>query len=115
MTNNEALGFYMRNDGNNNWVEGVNNSKGQKAEYKFNIGKSMNQALFVVELTDTPWDFGSVVFKDVTITAKGTDSSWCNNTPLYQGVKDPDIQGLQASSGNGISICKIGQLTLSPP
>lgn len=104
----------MRSDGSGNWVEGVNNSKGDKAEYTFNIGKAMNQALFVVELTDTPWTFGDVVFKDVTITAEGTDSSWCNATPLYQGVKDPNIQGLQASSGDGISICKIGSLTLSP-
>ena len=74
----------------------------------------MNQALFVVEqYSGSNWDFGNVVFKDVTITALGTDPSWCSSTPLYQSVT-PTISGVSSSVNNGVVTCNIAYLELAP-
>lgn len=74
----------------------------------------MNQALFAVELYDNTWDFGNVVFQDVTIVAETSDASFCTANPQYSDVTI-DFEGVASTVTNGITTCTIQQVTLSPP
>jgi hypothetical protein len=104
----------MNNVGSNNWAIGVNNGD-SKADYTYNIGLEMTQIIFAVELyPNTNWDFGDLVFEDVTITASGTDSSWCKSNMNYSDVK-LSVEGLTNSVNDNLVTCKIDKLTLSPP
>lgn len=72
-------------------------------------------ALFAVELyPGTTWDFGNLVFRNVVITADGTDSRWCTSNIQTVNVKKT-IAGVRSSVANNVVTCTIDTLTLSPP
>ncbi|KAK7716611.1 hypothetical protein SLS57_006639 [Botryosphaeria dothidea] len=78
--------------------------------------KSFNQVLFAIELTGVSWDFGPLEFKNIVITATGTDSSWCDNTPEnYNSATKFSISGVTKSSSGGTVTCKISSLILQSP
>lgn len=104
----------MNNIGSNNWAIGVSNG-GNRADYTYNIGLAMNQAIFAVELyPGTAWDFGNLVFENVVVTALGTDPAWCTPYMNYADVT-LTVEGVTSSVANDLVTCKIAKLTLAPP
>ncbi|KAL1635795.1 hypothetical protein SLS56_001490 [Neofusicoccum ribis] len=78
--------------------------------------KSFNQVLFAIELTGVSWDFGALEFKNVVITATGTDSSWCDNSPEnYNNAAKYSISGVKASVSGNVVTCTISSVILQSP
>ena len=78
--------------------------------------KSFNQVLFAIELYDVKWDFGALIFTDITITSTGSDSKWCTSNPEnYSGATKYSVTGATASTNGEEVTCKIENLTLQGP
>lgn len=99
--------------GQGNWFISSTSARGQTVSHTFNIAKQMFQIGFVVELYNSPWDFGAVVFENVLIQARGTDTGWCNNHPNVEKVKYT-FENVVASVNRGVISCNIGRVTLRP-
>ncbi|KAK0663286.1 hypothetical protein DIS24_g1299 [Lasiodiplodia hormozganensis] len=101
-----------------NWVSTTTHeSTGTQKTDNFALSsKSFNQVLFAIELTDVAWDFGPLEFKNIVITADGTDSSWCDNSPEnYNSATKFSISGVKASVSGNVVTCTISSLILQSP
>jgi hypothetical protein len=74
----------------------------------------MYRAIFAVELYDSPWSFGDVVFEDVTVTALDVASGWCKSHFTW-GTMGAWVEGLYEIRDRNIVTCKFHRLTLSAP
>ncbi|KAL1746764.1 hypothetical protein HDZ31DRAFT_72721 [Schizophyllum fasciatum] len=83
-------------------------SNGQKASTTLDItGSTMNRAIFAVELTGVPFNFGPVIYRNVQITATTAASGWCNSV-AHLGSYNYTYSG-NSASGNTCSIAEIVQ------
>ncbi|KAL0259115.1 hypothetical protein SLS55_006620 [Diplodia seriata] len=113
----ETVKFVNKLDGSN-WVSTTTHeSTGTEKTDSFALSdKSFNQVLFAIELTDVAWDFGALEFKNIVITADGTDSSWCNDSPEnYNSAATFSISGVEASVSGDVVTCTISSLILEGP
>lgn len=74
------------------------------------------QVTFAVELQDgMAWDFGPVIFTEITIGVFGTETKWCTDPWDFNKVATRGaMMGVQASVERGKSYCKIKRLVLYP-
>ncbi|KAJ7598788.1 hypothetical protein C8J56DRAFT_173957 [Mycena floridula] len=87
-------------------------SNGKSATTSLNVtGSTMNRAIFAVELTNVPFNFGPVVYKNVKITASTTASSWCGSFP-HLGTY-PFTVTANTAAGNTCTITQITQNSAS--
>ncbi|KAK2068080.1 hypothetical protein P8C59_002749 [Phyllachora maydis] len=71
-------------DGNGNWNSlVVNVPSGQQVPNSYPLGdKQFTRASLAIELHQTTWNFGALVWQNLALTATGTtDTSWCDNGP----------------------------------
>jgi len=70
-------------------------------------GLTMNRAILAVELYDVDFNFGPVVYQDVSITATTPASGWCENTSsLGYSSGQYTVSGALAS-GNTCSVSEV--------
>jgi len=77
--------------------------------------KSFNWILFDIELYNESWDFGPLVFSNITIEATGTDTTWCTGGPQNNSAFDFEIGSIGVRTANQAVICGIDSLTLKSP
>ncbi|ESK95451.1 hypothetical protein Moror_12769 [Moniliophthora roreri MCA 2997] len=83
-------------------------SNGKSASTTLNIpGSTMNRAIFAVELTRIPFNFGPITYRNVKITATTAASGWCGRI-LHIGNYPHTVTG-NVASGNTCNIASIVQ------
>lgn len=113
---NANIAFSNRLGGSGTWSTSLS-SGGNTATGSFALpGKAMNQAILAIELYDTAWDFGSLTFTNVVITANTASTSWCTNGPAnYNNAAVVSISRPTATVSGGTSTCSIASITLVRP
>ncbi|OCL03246.1 hypothetical protein AOQ84DRAFT_381831 [Glonium stellatum] len=104
--------------GSSNWTSTLKkNSTGEGVSNDFALAsKSFNQAIFAIELDGVSWDFGSLTFSNVVITASGADTSWCTKAPEnYKSATNYAISGVSVSVNNSVITCRINSVILQSP
>lgn len=111
--------FNNFDDNNGNWTSRVGYpGKKPATDDQFPLGvKNFNQVVFAIELYEPAvWNFGPVEWTDVRITATGSDTSFCNDSPdNYYGGTNYTITGLKTSLGKGVVHCDIKKVLFHGP
>ncbi|KAE9378733.1 hypothetical protein N431DRAFT_460066 [Stipitochalara longipes BDJ] len=82
----------------------------------FPSSKTLTQALFVIELqgSGAVWNFGSLTFTNIIITADTTSTAWCNS-PAKSGSFTYTMTTPVATVVNGQVDCYIAELVFVAP
>jgi len=78
--------------------------------------KDFNQALFAIELYNVTWDFGQLVFDNISMTMNTTDTSWCTNAPEnYDSATNYTLTNVVATVQGASSLCTSDSLVMYGP
>ncbi|EIN06392.1 hypothetical protein PUNSTDRAFT_114974 [Punctularia strigosozonata HHB-11173 SS5] len=78
--------------------------------------RSMNQAIFAIELYDVSWNFGKLTFTDVVMVANTTSTSWCTNGPSnYNNAAVVQIATPTVTVSGASSTCSVSSIVLVSP
>ncbi|KAJ6449459.1 hypothetical protein C8R45DRAFT_1044832 [Mycena sanguinolenta] len=61
------------------------------------------------------WDFGSLMFTNITIVSNGTASSWCSDKPSWVTETSFQASGVSSTVSNGQVACSIQSMVLLQP
>ncbi|KAG8753920.1 hypothetical protein FRC14_005623 [Serendipita sp. 396] len=114
------------------WGQGFSVSPGQTVHFTFQLGNNnvwtctlsgpgsatttltipnstMNRAILAVELTNVPFNFGPVIYRNLKITATTAASGWCGKTvSLGYSTGQYTVTGATASGNT----CSVSQVTM---
>ncbi|PMD38375.1 hypothetical protein L207DRAFT_585277 [Hyaloscypha variabilis F] len=78
--------------------------------------KNFNQAILAIELNGVSWDFGKLVWNNITMVVNGTQTDWCTNNPEnYNGATKFTITDAKAVTSGGSTTCTIAQIVMEGP
>jgi hypothetical protein len=75
-------------------------------------------AFFLIEVgQESYWDFGMVMWEDISIEAKTTEINWCSNpSGAMHSTSNPwTVTPPNATVSDGVTTCRVGALKLSGP
>ncbi|RDW68319.1 hypothetical protein BP5796_08976 [Coleophoma crateriformis] len=76
---------------------------------------TLSQAVFAIELQNSAaWDFGAVVWSDITITANTTDTTWCTSPETFGSFQYSMSSPVATVSGSS-STCFVANLIFESP
>ncbi|PVF97569.1 hypothetical protein CPB86DRAFT_419845 [Serendipita vermifera] len=104
----QTVHFTFTLGSNNNWTATL--SGPGSATTTLNIpNNTMNRAILAVELTNVPFTFGPIIYRNLKITATTAASNWCYKTvSLGYSSGQYTVSGASASGNT----CSVSQVTM---
>ncbi|TAQ84889.1 hypothetical protein B7494_g6777 [Chlorociboria aeruginascens] len=112
---------YSRDAADGNWdtTLTLNGDASSRVTGAFPLAyKSFDQVLFAIELYGVTWDFGPLVFENVSVSTNSSNTSWCTSAPEnYNSATNYTLEGVAATvdAAAGTMTCEIAKLHLFTP
>jgi len=99
-----------------NWTSSMTMGSSKKVDSFPLAYKNFNQAILAIELNGVQWDFGKLVWNNITMVVNGTQSAWCTKPPEnYNEATKYTITEPKAVTLGGSTTCTIDQIVMEAP